>query len=618
MTFSSLRISAQDSAGAPVKPVRDWSLLSKVSGLTLRAAGTWCLGLTLMLASTGTTMAQAPEPARNALVTPTAFDRPDVVGRYQSTITAEELAAHLYLFASDFFEGRATATRGQKLAAYYLASEYKRLGLTPKGSAEPDSQNLLETYMQPFPVYAERLKKTTLSARIGDETVATSVFGPASSDGHSYLASGSVAETVGPLVFAGYGISDPEYGYDDFKALREAGIDYESSWVLILRDEPLASPDSSRFATSDGGPSEWTRQPRLKHLSLYRRAGPRGVLVVGDTGPRAKKPFARVVDRQAEEITEIDDLSLSESISPFPYLPIHVISTDFANRLLAPAGVTVAQVQEQIDSELKPHVFAVPNIEVTGRITRGPVKLSTENVIAMIEGTDPELKDEYVVISSHYDHIGLTGDPDGDAVNNGADDDGSGVVAALEMAEAFRMAREDGYGPRRSVLFINFSGEEQGLLGSEYFADKDPVVPLDQIVTVLNMDMIGRIDPTYRGGTDDYVYVIGSRLISEELHTIAERVNQLTGRNLKLDERFNSRSDPNRFYARSDHWNFGKHGIPFIFFFTGTHEDYHEPGDEAHKILYDRLANISQLVFATAWQVANQDVPPEVTGRGFN
>ncbi len=618
MTSSLLGITVHGLIEAPSKlGQRVHHAFSTVCGRS-QSAIMCCLAAALALTSAGTSIAQAPEPARAALVTPTVFDRPDVAGRYQATITSEELAAQLYLFASDFFEGRATATRGQKLAAYYLASEYKRLGLTPKGSAEPDPQNPLDGYMQPFPVFAERLQQASLSARIGEETVATTVFGSSSSDGQSYLASGSVPETVGPLVFAGYGISDPEYGYDDFRALKEAGIDYESGWLLILRDEPLESPDSSRFTTPDGGPSEWTKQPRLKYLSLYRRTGPRGVLIVGDTGPRATRPFARLVDRKAEEILQIDDLSLHESISPIPYLPIYVISTEFADRLLAPAGETVKKVQEQIDLELKPYVFEIPAIEVTGKVTRGPVKLETENVIAIIEGTDPELKDEYVVISSHYDHIGLTGDRDGDAVNNGADDDGSGVVAALEMAEAFQMARDDGYGPRRSVLFINFSGEEQGLLGSEYFADKDPVVPLDQIVTVLNMDMIGRIDPTYQGGTDDYVYVIGSRLISEELHTIAERVNQLTGRNLKLDERFNSRSDPNRFFARSDHWSFGKHGIPFIFFFTGTHEDYHGPGDEPHKILYDRLANIAQLVFATAWQVANQDKPPAVSGRGFN
>ena len=179
-------------------------------------------------------------------------------------------------------------------------------------------------------------------------------------------------------------------------------------------------------------------------------------------------------------------------------------------------------------------------------------------------------------------------------------------------------AKESGLGPRRSILFINFSGEEKGLLGSAYFAHSEPTVPLENIVSVLNIDMIGRIDPTHPGESDRYVYIIGSNMISQELHDINVRVNEITGTDLDLNERFNSKDDPNRFYARSDHWNFGKHDIPFIFFFTGTHEDYHQPGDEAHKIEYERMADISRLIFGTAWQVANQEKRPALSGTGFN
>ncbi|MDX1430111.1 MAG: hypothetical protein R3282_07485, partial [Rhodothermales bacterium] len=197
---------------------------------------------------------QAPDPAREAVMTPSAFARPDLVARYQASITAEELAAHLYLVSSDFFEGRATATRGQKLAAYYLASEYQKIGLAPMGQPTVESTNVLDRYLQPFPVYAERVKESRLEIKIGD-TVVRTAFGPGISDGHSYLVSGSTATKEGTVVFAGYGISDAEYGYDDFRALGEAGVDYRSSWILILRDEPLASRDSSLFPTSDGGPS---------------------------------------------------------------------------------------------------------------------------------------------------------------------------------------------------------------------------------------------------------------------------------------------------------------------------------------------------------------------------
>ena len=560
--------------------------------------------------------AQAPDPVDEAAFTPTVFERPELVLQYQSDISSEELAAHLYLLASDFFEGRATATRGQKMAAHYLAAEYRRLGLEPAGRPAGDG-DVLTAYMQPFPVYSERLREAGLTAYIDGEPLAETVFGIDESDGHSWLATGTIPRVSGGLVFAGYGIADAELDYDDFQALKDAGIDYGSSWVMILRDEPLADENTSLFQTADGQPSEWTLQPELKYLSFYRRVRPQGVLVVGDAGPRAKEPFPRVVRDKALMLNDMKDLSVTGDVEPVPFLPIYVVSTDFANRLLARSGRTVDEVQTNIDDSLEPVVFTVPDVTVSSRIERESVELQTENVVALIEGTDPELKDEVVVISSHYDHIGLADGTDGDYVNNGADDDGSGTVAALEIAEAFQKARKDGYGPRRSILFINFSGEEQGLLGSKYFTDTNPLVPLENVVTVLNMDMIGRVDPTYPGGTEDYVYVIGSRLISEELHDIAESVNALTGRNLTLDERFNSRSDPNRFYARSDHWNFGKHGIPFIFFFTGTHEDYHGPGDEPHKIHYDRLEAISQLIFAAAWQVANQDERPAVSGRGF-
>ena len=261
---------------------------------------------------------------------------------------------------------------------------------------------------------------------------------------------------------------------------------------------------------------------------------------------------------------------------------------------------------------------AVSGLSVGSKIDF-PIRLfDAANVVGWIAGMDPVLRDEFVVLSSHYDHIGTNPLLEGDNVYNGADDNGSGTVAMLEIARAFQRAKSDGLGPRRSIVFAHFTGEEKGLLGSKYYADTNPLFPLTRTVTNINIDMIGRLDPSHPEGSDNYVYIIGSRLISEELHDINDRVNRLTGVDVDLDERFNSKNDPNRFYRRSDHWNFGKHGIPFIFFFTGTHEDYHRPEDEADKIEYDRLARIARLIFATTWQVANQDQPPELSGDGFN
>jgi len=297
---------------------------------------------------------------------------------------------------------------------------------------------------------------------------------------------------------------------------------------------------------------------------------------------------------------------------------MYKISSAFADAILASSGKTIKSIQKEIDSSLTPVVFAVNDVTVTSTIEKETYETSSENVVAFIEGSDPVLRDEFVVISSHYDHIGMSDKGEEDGINNGADDDGSGTVAVLEIAEAFKHAERAGVGPRRSILFLNVTGEEKGLLGSEYYTDIEPIVPLEKTVTDLNIDMIGRIDPTHPGKDDYYVYIIGSNLVSQELHDINVRVNDITGINLDLNERFNSKDDPNQFYRRSDHWNFGKQNIPFIFFFTGTHEDYHGVDDEPEKIEYDRLARISQLIFATAWQVANQDVRPTISGEGFN
>ena len=543
-----------------------------------------------------------------------------MVKDYQATITPEDLAAYLYVFSSDFFEGRETATHGQKLAAYYLAGQYRKLGLEPKGTAETDDPYAPEAYFQPFTVYGQRLEAARLSVVVGGDTTATSTFSPSSPDGQALLAFGNAPKAEGGVVFAGYGIADDDLGYNDLEALRKAGIDFSGKWVVLLRDEPLTNDSTSLLPTSDGALSMWTTQPFTKLRSLFGVTMPAGVLVVGDVGPRATESIGEQVQQAATAARErVGSLSLSESSGSSRLIPpVYTVSAELANEILAPSGRTVEEVQGEINEQLQPVVFEVPRVRVASTIRQEPFAAETENVLAFIEGADPELKDEVVVLSSHYDHIGIDPTLGEDPINNGADDDGSGTVALLEIAEAFMQAKKDGHGPRRSILFLHVAGEEKGLLGSAYYADTEPVIPIDKTVTNLNIDMIGRYDPTHPTGSENYVYIIGSKLISQELHDLNADVNEATGIGLELDERFNSKDDPNRFYARSDHWNFGKQGVPFIFFFTGTHEDYHGPDDEADKIEYERMARVGRLIFATAWQVANQDDPPAVSGEGFN
>lgn len=222
--------------------------------------------------------------------------------------------------------------------------------------------------------------------------------------------------------------------------------------------------------------------------------------------------------------------------------------------------------------------------------------VDTENVAAIIEGS--EFPNEFIVLSAHLDHIGTHNGQ----INNGADDDGSGTVAIMEIAEAFKQASLQGHPPRRSIVFLHISGEEKGLLGSKYYVE-NPLYPLAQTVANLNIDMIGRLDPKREDKDPNYIYLIGSDKLSQELHDISEDTNKKYTK-LKLDYTFNADDDPNRFYYRSDHYNFAKNNIPVIFYFNGTHEDYHQPGDTPDKINYPLLKKRTQLIFYTLWELA--------------
>jgi len=225
-------------------------------------------------------------------------------------------------------------------------------------------------------------------------------------------------------------------------------------------------------------------------------------------------------------------------------------------------------------------------------------KNPSENVIAYIEGT--EKPDEVLVISSHYDHMGIKDDK----IYYGADDNASGTTAVLEISQAFAKAKKEGHGPKRSIMFINFTGEERGLLGSKYFAS-NPVVPMENIVANLNIDMIGRIGKEHPND-ENYVYVIGADRLSTELHNINEKANEKYTK-MDLDYTYNEDDDPNRFYFRSDHYNFAKNRIPIIFYFNGVHADYHKPTDTPDKINLELLVKRAKLVFYTAWEIANRE-----------
>ena len=231
----------------------------------------------------------------------------------------------------------------------------------------------------------------------------------------------------------------------------------------------------------------------------------------------------------------------------------------------------------------------------------------SENIWAYIEGS--EKPNEVIVISAHYDHIGLKNGE----VYNGADDDGSGTVALVEIAKAFKKAKNDGHGPKRSILILHVTGEEHGLHGSRFYSE-NPLFPLANTITNINIDMIGRSDEFHKN-SNNYVYLIGSDYLSTDLYNICENANK-NYINLFLDYKFNEKTDPNRFYYRSDHYNFAKNGIPSVFLFNGVHADYHKATDEVDKIEFDALTKRTQLAFAIAWELANRDNRPVVDKSG--
>ena len=254
-------------------------------------------------------------------------------------------------------------------------------------------------------------------------------------------------------------------------------------------------------------------------------------------------------------------------------------------------------------------------VEVLLEARKATTKLPASNVIGVVPGSD--LKDEYVVISAHYDHVGIINGK----IHPGADDDGSGTVGIMEIAEAFAKAQKEGKGPRRSIIFLAVSGEEKGLLGSEYYSNH-PLFPMEKTTVNMNIDMIGRSDPDRKtGDSTNYIYVVGDDKVSSDLKPISEAQNKKYTK-MELDYKYNDPADPNRIYYRSDHYNFAKNGVPIIFYYDGMlRPDYHQPTDTPDKVNYELLRKRAQLVFYTAWDMANRntmlkrDLPLPAAGR---
>lgn len=465
---------------------------------------------------------------------------------YAAMIEPMALKDNLSIIASDALEGRLTGTRGQKMAAAFIANHFESLGLKAvnKGS-----------YFQPFSLYSYKQHEISIATP-------TKIFST-SADVVYYGSTDSGGPKQHEVVFAG------------------AGADNDLSQVSVQGRVALVILPSVSYEVI--GPV----------IVRLQEAGAAGIMTFTTIPENEYHNFME--DRQSEQAIGTASLTRTNGSR----IPIYIVSKTVVESFfgsLDKLKLVIAGEKKNALKKMKP-VKATFTMEVTEEIVK------TENVAGLLEGT--EKKNEVVVITAHYDHIGLTHATDGDQVNNGADDDGSGTVTVLQLAAAFAKAKKEGQGPKRSILFMTVSAEELGLYGSEFYTDTNPLVPLGQTVVDLNIDMIGRTDGEH-AGRPPYVYVIGADKLSTELQEISVRNNEKYTK-LDFDYTYNDERHPTNLYQRSDHWNFAKHGIPIIFYFDGIHEDYHKASDEVGKIDFDLLARRGQCVFYTAWEIANRE-----------
>ncbi|MEN7548960.1 M28 family peptidase [Rapidithrix thailandica] len=496
------------------------------------------------------------------------------VEKYANTITKDDLKKHLSIIASDEYEGRETGEKGQKMAAKYIATHFQNIAL--EGPVK-DNKN---AYYQPFELVKSSWGDCYIKSK-GGKLELLKDFVP--------YGNFEIAKSKMEVVFAGFGIEHENYS--DYKDL-----DVNGKLVVVIEGEPQSEDGKYVVSGSDKKSKEGNL---LEKMKLAKAKGAASIVVAYQEDDKFSKMLGQF-SRRLEKPSMGFDKGKEGKENTFG-----LFLTSLSN-----AAVALNTSKENLETGLQEmntgkSIAGKFNGKVKIKAERSVSPVISENVLGYMEGTDK--KDEILVITSHYDHIGV--DPNGD-INNGADDDGSGTVGLLEIAEAFSKAKAEGKGPRRSILFMTVSGEEKGLLGSDFYS-RNPVFPLKNTITDLNIDMIGRVDAEHKD-EPNYVYIIGSDMLSSELHNLHEEAAKTYYPDFKLDYKYNSEDDPNRFYYRSDHYNFAKHNIPVIFYFNGTHEDYHKPTDTVDKIEFESLRNRARLVFVTAWELANRENRPKV------
>ena len=516
--------------------------------------------------------------------------------QYQDQIRVDYLKKHLSVIAHDSLRGRETGSSGLEIAADYLATEYRDMGLQPMGDED--------SYFQHFSLSALKRDSTVYKLFENGTLVNRSV--ESRNQTANFIRSFGGSDTLsGEVIFAGFGVNDPGRG------VRHLGdMDLEGKWVMVFQQIPHVVDGDTLVDPSING--------KTRFSTIIEEKGAAGMLIVApmtetEYQATAEKNRVRYAEPSRYQLGYLDDstggLPMGYNMVQ-PLLAARILGISYSNEKLM-------AFQQSLINNIRGFSPRKTGFSLTHIPHHSRSRIHTKNVVAKLPGSDPQLADEVVVLTSHYDHVGV-GRPDstGDSIYNGADDDGSGTVALLNVAKALSEARNNGYAPRRSILFLHVSAEEIGLYGSRYYSDH-PVVPIDQTVANINIDMIGRIDREHETeGISDYAYLIGGELISSDLDSLIRLANRQSG-NIELDNKYNDLDDPNQFYRRSDHWNFGRHRVPFAFFFSGVHEDYHRPSDEIHKIRFDKMAGIIRTIFASTVIIANEDQRPAVDNEAF-
>lgn len=511
-----------------------------------------------------------------------------------NTINAAELKDYLSFIASDEMEGRDTPSRGLDTTAKFLAMNLSRWGFKPAGDDG--------SFFQKIGLRRDYLEKAETKVQLNGQTLII---------GDDYIPYSRTANVSAPLVFAGSGWFVKSKNIDAYK-----GIDAKGK-IAIIVSPPEGLPRGITRTDLTGKRGE----DYMTAGEYAQKQGVAALVFIPDFQYLANwdRNRSRLTERG---VTRVEKFQTSPGtlISGNPavnsvLLPQIVAAPRLANALFQGEKQSANAIFDSIYSDKVLDSFELnPEKQLSLTIKTKSESLATQNVVAVFEGSDPVLKDEYVAVGAHYDHVGVGVPVNGDAIYNGADDDGSGTTALLAMAEALAKAPKR---PKRSVLFVWHAGEEKGLWGSRYF-NENPTIPLNKIVTQLNIDMIGRSkkegDTNVRNANlsgPNEVYVIGSKMMSTELGELTETVNK-DYLNLAFNYRYDDPTDPNRFFFRSDHYNYAKKGIPIVFFFDGEHEDYHRPGDSVDKIDFQKMEKITRTVYMLLWEVANRATRPKI------